>query len=378
MTRRIFTGAAIVTEAGSREGHALVVEAGHVASVVPDIDVDGNGEVVSLGGGTIVPGFIDLQVNGGGGVLFNDEPTVEGIAQIAAAHRRFGTTGFLPTLISDDRGKIAKAIDAVERAIAMRIPGVLGIHIEGPFLNPAKRGIHDADKFDVIDAEALALLTGLKSGKTLVTLAPELAAPGVIRELSKHDIIVAAGHSMASYDDMQRARSEGMKAVTHLFNAMTQMESRAPGVVGAGLEGALTCGIIVDGHHVHPAVLRIALSAVGAEKLMLVTDAMPTVGSASKTFSLAGQTITAIDGACRAADGTLAGSDLDMATAFRNAISMMSASIVQASKMASTTPAALIGHGKIRGRLGPGMRADFVHLDDAMQVRGTWIAGASA
>jgi N-acetylglucosamine-6-phosphate deacetylase len=378
MTLTALTGARILATDGWRDSHALLIDAGRIVAIVAVADVPQGIKQHQLDGDMLLPGFIDTQVNGGGGVLLNDDPTVDGIATIASAHRRFGTTGFLPTLISDDLSVVATAIAAVDAAITQGVPGVLGIHIEGPFLNERKRGIHDAGKFRTLDAAAIDLLSSLKHGKTLVTLAPELAAPGVVAELVKRGVIVAAGHTLATYEQMEVAIDEGLSGVTHLFNVMSQMESRAPGVVGAAMLGGLTCGMIVDGHHVHPASLRAAFRAVGPERLMLVTDAMPTVGASLKSFILNGQMIVARDGACYAPDGTLAGSDLDMAQALRNAATMMGADVQTASQMASATPAAFLGLSRECGALAPGLRADIVHLSDDLMPLGTWIAGVAA
>ncbi len=378
MTMTALTGARILAADGWRDGHALLIEAGQVAGIAAEADVPVNALQQTLSGGMLVPGFIDTQVNGGGGVLLNDSPTVDAITTIAAAHRRYGTTGFLPTLISDELSVVRAAIAAVDAAILQGVPGVLGIHIEGPFLNEGKRGIHDAGKFRTIDAVAIDLLSSLKNGKTLVTLAPELAAPGAIAALVKRGVIVVAGHTLATYEQMATAIDEGLLGVTHLFNAMSQMESRAPGVVGAAMQGELFCGVIVDGHHVHPASLRAAFRAVGSGRLMLVTDGMPTVGAATKSFSLNGQNIVAHNGACYATDGTLAGSDLDMAQALRNAVTTMGVDVATASQMASTTPAAFLSISDDRGTLAPGLRADFVHLGDDMMPLRTWIAGVAA
>jgi N-acetylglucosamine-6-phosphate deacetylase len=376
MTTKALIGARILAQGVWFDDHAVVISDGQIANVLPLADIESGLERVTLKGGILLPGFIDTQVNGGGGVLLNDVPTVAGIRAIAAAHRTFGTTGLLPTLISDDLDVVAAAIAAVDDAIVAGVPGVLGIHIEGPFLNPGKRGIHDATKFRTLDHEAVALLSSLKQGKTLVTLAPESLAAGMIKTLVESGVIIAAGHTLATYDQMQRAFDQGVTGVTHLFNAMTQLDSRAPGVVGAALsDPRCLSGLIVDGHHVHPAALRLALKARGPEGLMLVTDAMPSVGSGQKHFLLAGQTISAENGVCRAADGTLAGSDLDMATAFRNAITMMNVDIATASRMASGTPATFLGLSHRRGDIAPGFSADLVHLDGDLRVTATWIDG---
>jgi N-acetylglucosamine-6-phosphate deacetylase len=375
MTAQAISGARILANGQWLDHHAVLIERGRITSIVPADSVDATTPVEPLDGGMLLPGFIDTQVNGGGGVLFNDHPTIEGIASIAAAHRRFGTTALLPTLISDDLDVIARAIAAVDEAIASEVPGVIGIHIEGPFLNPAKHGIHNADKFRTLDDDAIELLCSLQHGKTLVTLAPECAAPGVITALAKRGVIVAAGHSLASYTDMERAVAEGLSGVTHLYNAMTQLGSREPGLVGAAIDLGLTSGLIVDGHHVHPAALRAVFRAMGAGELMLVTDAMPNLGLSVDGFALGDIWIRVEDGALRGPDGTLAGSALDMAQAVRNAVNMMHIEIATASQMASDTPAAFLGLTSDYGALEPGKRADFVHLDDAMMPQGTWIAG---
>lgn len=375
MTGKALTGARIFAHGCWHNEHALLINGSVIEALVPVNDVPTDRQLHRLDGGVLLPGFIDVQVNGGGGVLFNDQPSVDGIAAIMAAHRKFGTTAMLPTLISDDLDVIAAAIAAVDDAILAGIPGILGIHIEGPFLNAGKHGIHDAGKFRTLDAEAICLLSSLKHGATLVTLAPERAPASAIRALVEQGVIVAAGHTLASYEDMQAAVKEGLSGVTHLFNAMTQLESRAPGVVGASFDSDLFCGIIADGHHVHPATLRAAYRAKGCKSLMLVTDAMPTVGSAMTEFDVGGTHVTAKDGMLRSADGTLAGSNLDMACAVRNCVEWMHIDLESASCMASTTPAEFIGIGKTHGQIAAGLKADLVHLGDDLHVQNVWIAG---
>jgi N-acetylglucosamine-6-phosphate deacetylase len=365
----------VLTPDGFQPEWCVVVDRGVIANVMPSAECPADLQQRHLDG-DLLPGFIDLQVNGGDGVLFNDHPTVDGIVAIGEAHRRFGTTGFLPTLISDDLGTVERAIRAVDAAIERGIPGVLGIHIEGPFLNPARKGIHDAAKFRTLDEQALLLLASLRHGRTLVTLAPELAPPGAIRALVDRGVVVAAGHTAATYDDVQAAFDEGLRGFTHLFNAMTQLGSREPGVVGAALEHrAGWCGLIVDGHHVHPATLRVALAAKGAERLALVTDAMPTVGSDQSEFWLAGQRIACDGDRCTASDGTLAGSNLNMAAAVRNAVRLMHVDVETAVRMASEVPASVMGLAAGRGAIRAGMRADLVLVDGGNNVVETWIAG---
>ncbi|MDE2182926.1 MAG: N-acetylglucosamine-6-phosphate deacetylase [Alphaproteobacteria bacterium] len=367
---RILVGGTIAT------GMAVVARAGRIESILPRTDVPTNARAVDLEGGTLVPGFIDIQVNGGGGVLFNDRPTLEGLQSIARAHALSGTTGFLPTTVSADLDTIAQAIAAVDQAIAGGIPGILGIHIEGPFLSPSRSGIHDPANFREIDERAIALLSSLKRGKTLVTLAPEIVKPGVIEALSKAGVAVCAGHTDATFEETQAALAAGLRGFTHVFNAMTPLKNREPGVVGAALDDRDSwCGIIMDGFHVHPAVLRMAYRAKGPDKLMLVTDAMPPVGSAAKTFRLQGRIITAKDGVCVAPDGTLAGTDIGMATAVRNAMTFLNIGLAGASRMASANPAAFLGLRRETGEIARGARADFVLLGDALEVRQTWVGG---
>ena len=368
----------VLTPEGFQPQSCALVREGRIGAVMPSTDCPAGLDAHELDG-DLLPGFIDLQVNGGGGVLFNNDPTVDGIAVIGTAHRRFGTTGFLPTLISDDLDVVARAIGAVDAAIEQGVPGLLGIHIEGPFLDASRKGIHDASKFRTLDAEAIGLLASLRRGRTLVTLAPECAPEGSIESLVDRGVIVAAGHTEATYADMQAAFDEGLSGVTHLFNAMSQLGSREPGAVGAALDAREAwCGIIVDGFHIHPASLRIALTAKGAGRLALVTDAMPPVGSDQTEFVLAGQTIRCEGGRCTSADGTLAGSSLTMADAVRNAQYLMGVDLAAAALMASAVPASILGMAGETGAIASGMRADLVLLDGDGNVVETWIGGVAS
>lgn len=342
--------------------------------------VDDAGEpadMIDLEGGYLLPGFIDTQVNGGGGVLFNDAPAVETIAAIGAAHRPYGTTAFLPTLISDDLDKVDTAMRAVEQAIAEGVPGVVGIHIEGPFIAPARKGTHDETKFRRLDTGSIALLKSLRAGHTLVTLAPELCDLADIAELARAGVRVSAGHTDADYGTMRAAFDAGVTGVTHLFNAMSPFTHRAPGAAGAALDDqSVYCGLIADGRHVAWPALRIAVRARPRDRFLLVTDAMPTVGSADKSFVLQGKHIDVRDGVCVGPDGTLAGSHLDMISAVRNAVAELGLDLADAVAMAAMAPAAFLGDDD-RGLLAPGRRADLVWVDRDLAVRGTWINGVA-
>jgi N-acetylglucosamine-6-phosphate deacetylase len=368
------TNGRVLTERGVVERQTVLIESGRIRAIGGDVPADA--QTHDVGGALLLPGFIDTQVNGGGGVLFGDAPTVETLRRIGAAHARFGTTGFLPTLISGDFNLIRAAIAAVEAAMETGVPGVLGIHIEGPFLNPARKGIHDSSKFRALDDEAFALLTSARRGKTMVTLAPEQTTPETIARLAKAGVIVSAGHTDATYAQIHAALAHGLTGFTHLFNAMSPLRAREPGTVGAALDDAESyCGIIVDGKHVDPATLRIALHCKRADRLMLVTDAMPSVGAENKRFALQGRMIAVKGGVCVAPDGTLAGSDLDMASAVRNAMAMLGLDLAAAVDMATRTPAAFLGLSQETGMLRQGLRASLVCVDDAIHVRETWIDG---
>ncbi|RZA09491.1 MAG: N-acetylglucosamine-6-phosphate deacetylase, partial [Moraxellaceae bacterium] len=230
--------------------HAVIIDGEKIIAICEANNLPNTvNEKIDLQGHRLIPGLIDTQVNGGGGALFNDAPTLETLRIMGKAHRQFGTTGFYPTLISDDLSVVEKAIAAVKHAIEEQVPGVLGIHLEGPFLNPERKGVHDASKFKIIDEAAFELLTSLNLGKTLITIAPELTTPEMIKRLVDAGVVVAAGHSAADYEQTKTALAAGVSSFTHLFNAMTPLTSREPGMVGAILEDKKSwCGIIVDGH----------------------------------------------------------------------------------------------------------------------------------
>jgi N-acetylglucosamine-6-phosphate deacetylase len=364
----------VVLPDGVRDDLCIVIEGEHIAAVC-EVPPE-HAEPIDLSGQLLLPGFIDVQVNGGGGRLFNDDPTVETIAVMAAAHRRFGTTGLLPTLISDDFSVITHAIAAVDAAIETGVPGVLGIHIEGPFLSRARRGIHLASMLQPFNDRFLEVLCSARHGRTLVTVAPECIAPEQIAKLVEAGVIVSAGHSDADYDTVRAAIGAGMIGFTHLFNAMSQLTNRAPGMVGAALEDRSTyAGIIVDGHHIHPASFRVAINAKGVDRLMLVTDAMPTVGGEDRDFILQGRAIRREGDRLVSQDGVLAGSTLTMAAAVANAVDQGRLDLPSAVRMASSTPAHFLGLADKTGAIAPGLRADLVVIRNDFSVVRSWIAG---
>jgi N-acetylglucosamine-6-phosphate deacetylase len=367
----------VLLDGGFVEGWAVLVDGSRIAAVTMTDDPRcARVQRRDLRGAMLLPGFVDCQVNGGGGVLFNDDPSVESIAAIGRAHRRFGTAAFLPTLISDDLSVIAQAIAAVREAIAAGVPGVIGVHIEGPFLSVARKGTHDPAKFRDLDAQGVALLSSLGVGRTLVTLAPEMATAETIRALANAGVVISAGHTDATFEETRLALKSGVTGVTHLFNAMSPLANREPGTVGAALDDPdCWCGLIVDGRHVHPAVLRVALRAKRPDRFMLVTDAMPGVGSDRDDFMLQGKRIEVRGGVCVDENGTLSGSAIDMASAVRNTVELLGLPLEQAARMASTYPAEFLGLGDELGRIAPGYRASLVAMDDTFRVLETWIDG---
>ena len=354
---------------------AVVIEGATIVAVVPRSQLPAGMVVRDLPDGIwIAPGFIDLQVNGGADVLFNDQPTPDGIAAIAAAHRRFGTTALLPTLISDAPPKTKAALEAVEASLESE-PGVLGIHLEGPFLSPAKAGIHDPRAIREPTPEDERTLCRPRKGKTLLTLAPEQVPPGFIRRLAQAGIRLSLGHSMATYAQTRAAMREGVTGFTHLFNAMRPLGSREGGPIAAALESTdAWYGLIADGIHVEPAVLRLALR--GAGHPMLVTDAMPPVGGRQSSFMLQGRQIRVERGRATSQEGTLGGAILDMASAVRNCVELLGVPLTLALTFASLNPAKFIGLGDSLGRLAPGYRADIVAFEPGkLNVLETWVAG---
>ncbi|MEY9459647.1 N-acetylglucosamine-6-phosphate deacetylase [Bradyrhizobium ottawaense] len=325
------------------------------------------------GDAILAPGFIDIQVNGGGGVLLNDEPTEAGVRRIAEAHRRAGTTGCLPTLITDRREVIERL--AIAAQACQDIPSVLGFHLEGPALNRSRKGIHPEAEIRVPDRRDLAAIKSFGDrGRSIVTLAPECVPGSMIDELIGAGLRIAAGHSDASAEQIGQAVGRGVSGVTHLFNAMSQLSAREPGLVGAALEdGRLFAGIICDGIHVDPTGLRVAFRCKGRDRLMLVSDAMPLAGTNDRQFMLQGREITLHDGRLTGPDGTLAGAHLTMIEAVRNAVALIGIPLVDALIMASRTPASFLGLGSVLGRIAPGYRADLVAFDPNFEVVGTWI-----
>lgn len=370
----VLSGARIFDGEHFLDDHAVVVEGARVAAIVPHSDRP-DGAVRDLGGGLLAPGYIDVQVNGGGGVLFNEDPTPEGIARIAAAHRNHGTIGLLPTLVTDAPQVTAAAIAATREARRLT-PAALGIHLEGPFLDPQRKGAHELSYIRDLERDDIATIAKANCGTVMLTLAPNRVGTESIAKLAQHGVLVSLGHSGASYEEARRAVEAGARAFTHLFNAMSAPTGREPGMVGAALDlDEAFVGLIADGHHVHEANLRIALAAKRHDRFMLITDAMPPAAGGPDHFDLQGRRVTSADGCLRLDDGTLAGSVLTMDEAVRYAVNVVRLPLADALAMASRVPATFLRRDAELGRIAPGYLASLVHLDDELRVLETWIEG---
>lgn len=374
MIATAYIGTAVHDGAGLQRGVALVVEAGRVVALASPGELPEGCEVVQTGAAMLAPGYVDLQVNGGGGVMLNDGPSVERLEVIARAHAACGTTSILPTLITAAPDAVTEAISAVAEPVS----GVIGLHLEGPHLDVRRAGAHAPGlirTMEEADLEELVAAAGALDALK-VTLAPASVSLGHVEKLAAAGVVVSLGHSECSFDEARACAGAGARCVTHLFNAMSQLGSREPGLVGAALaDGRLSAGLICDGVHVHPEVMRMALHAKeGPGRLFLVSDAMAVAGGDRDAFTLDGREILRRNGRLTLADGTLAGADLVMAEAVRNAVALMGLSAEEAIAMATGVPAALVGAEA--GRLVPGAPADFIALDGALEVRGVWQGGA--
>ncbi|HTF77229.1 MAG TPA: N-acetylglucosamine-6-phosphate deacetylase [Bradyrhizobium sp.] len=370
----VLSGARIFDGENFLLDHAVVVEGERIAAIVPYAERP-QGAARDLAGGLLAPGYIDVQVNGGGGVLFNEDPTPEAIARIAAAHRKHGTVGLLPTLVTDAPQVMTAAIAATREA-RRRTPATLGLHLEGPFLDPRRRGAHELKYIRDLAPGDVETIVDADCGAVMVTLAPNRVGAASIAELARRGVLVSLGHSEASYEQARAAIQAGARAFTHLFNAMSASVGREPGMVGAALDLAdAFVGIIADGHHVHEANLRIALAAKRHDRFMLISDAMPPTVGGPDHFDLQGRRVTRVNGCLRLDDGTLAGSVLTMDEAVRYVVNVVGVDLGDALAMASRVPATFLRRDNELGRIAPGHLASLVHLDDELRVLETWIEG---
>jgi N-acetylglucosamine-6-phosphate deacetylase len=352
-----------------RHPASLLIADGVVVDVAPAGEAPPGWTVVEPPPGTVMaPGFVDLQVNGGGDRLFNDAPTADTLAVMAGAHRRAGTAAIFATLITDRPERRQAALDLFRDGPP---PGVAGLHLEGPFINPRRAGIHPRAFASSPTADDVAAITAVAAHvPVMVTLAPEIVSPAAIATLVAAGVTVALGHSDADAATVLRAVDAGARVVTHLYNAMSQLQARAPGLVGATLaDPRLAAGLILDGMHVNPISARAALAVLGPDRLFLVSDAMPTVGGDARRFDLLGTPVTLADGRLTGPDGTLAGAHLALGDALVNAMAMLELPLVTALRLVTATPARVVGIHPRRGAIAVGAIADFVALEPDGRVR---------
>jgi N-acetylglucosamine-6-phosphate deacetylase len=368
-------GAQVFDGENFQDDMAVVVEGRRISQFIPERDLSAGVERQKLAGGLLVPGFIDVQVNGGGGALLNNSPSVDVVKTIADSHCRFGTVGLLPTVITDAPEVTNAAIAAVRGARAQGVANVIGIHVEGPFLDPARKGAHDPHYIRDLSDGDIKLLANANCGAVMLTVAPNKVSPETICKLVAAGIRVSLGHAEANYTDVRAALDAGASSFTHLFNAMSQVTGREPGMVGTALaDDKSFIGIIADGLHVHDTSLKLALKAATFDRFMLVTDAMPPAAGGPDQFELQGRSVQRVNGRLQLEDGTLAGSNLTMDEAVRYCVNHLDLPLASALQMASRNPARFLGRDDL-GRVAPGALASLVHLDDKLNVTQTWVEG---
>jgi N-acetylglucosamine-6-phosphate deacetylase len=373
--KQVFFGAHIFNGFDFIDDHAVITDGAIIIDVVPFKERPHGFIQHDLGGGILSPGFIDAQINGGGGVLLNDTPSVKGISAILEAHRTFGTTHALPTLITDSKDVLLDTLAAGKAAKGL-VPGYLGLHIEGPFIDPIRAGAHPREHIRAITEADVDLLEQGRSGVMMITLAPNKVSSDLIRRFNKSGIIVSLGHTDTTDQEAFSAIDAGATAVTHLYNAMSPLNHRAPGLVGAALaDRRIIASLIADGHHVNPTAIRVALAAKGPSGIALVSDAMPPAACGPNRFELNGRIATRNGTQLTLPNGTLAGSAITMLEAVRYLVLGLNIELKQALQMATSTPAKMLRIDNKYGKLAPGASASAVHLTDDLRVKGVWIDG---
>jgi N-acetylglucosamine-6-phosphate deacetylase len=373
--KKVFWGARLFDGERMIDDHALIVEDGIISAIAPAANRPAGSENHQLDGGVLAPGLIDWQVNGGGGIMFNGTPTAAGVRAIVEAHRKDGTTSLLPTVVTSAPETLTAALAAAGEAHRI-VPGSLGIHVEGPFIDVRRKGAHPPLFIRTMTREDADLLIAAKTGVMVVTVAPASVSNALIARLTEAGIIVSIGHAEATAEEAQAAFEAGARAVTHLYNAMSQLAHRQPGLVGAALaDPRIFCGFIADGHHVHEAAGRTAFNAKGTDRLTLISDAMSAAAGGPAVFYLDGRRVTRVGTKLTLDDGTLAGAAITLMDSVRYAVRTLGISLADALKMATLTPARLLRVDDRIGRLRPGCEADLVHLADDLSVRGTWLKG---
>ena len=357
------------------DNRALLIDGENIIDVINEHDIPNNFEIQKLNGGILSPGFIDLQVNGGGGKLFNNSPDKESLNAIIEAHQHFGTTSIMPTVISDSLNVLKRCATTISEEIENN-KSLLGVHIEGPFFNVKYRGVHQKQYINTINSDYLNLFESLQDFPVMLTLAPECISTKQLKHLKSLGFKILAGHTDASYDQLEEAIKYGLDGFTHLFNAMGQISAREPGVVGSALTfDNATASIIVDLHHVHPSLIQMAYKQKPQGKLFFVSDSMATIHHGEPSFELYDEVVSESNGRIINSEGKLAGSSITQIDAIKNAYQSCNIPLNEALAMASRYPAEYLGVANYLGSLKSGYRADLTHFDLDFQVQNVWIAG---
>ena len=373
--KRALLGSQIFCGERFYDHHALLIDGNSIIEIVDENNIPKAFNKIELNQGILAPGFIDLQVNGGGGILFNNRPTKESLNTIINAHQFFGTTSIMPTVISDSIKVLTKCTRAVAQEIKKN-SGLLGIHIEGPFFSLKYRGVHQKKYISKLSSEYLELFSNLKEFPVILTLAPECISIKDLNHLASLGLKIMAGHTDASYDELEQAAKNNLNGFTHLFNAMSQMSARKPGAVGAALDfDNLYASIIVDLHHVHHSLIKLAYQKKPIGKLFFISDSMATINHGEPTFELYDEVVSEQNGRITNAEGKLAGSSITQIDAVKNAYQKCNIPLDHALAMASRYPAKFIGVDQYLGSLKPNYRADLVHFDSNFKVNNVWTSG---
>jgi N-acetylglucosamine-6-phosphate deacetylase len=373
--KKALTEAKLFTGENFLENKALLIEDKYIAGIVDKANIPKNFEIQKLNGGILSPGFIDLQVNGGGGKLFNNSPDKESLNTIIEAHQYFGSTSIMPTVISDSLNILQKCTETISNEINNN-HSLLGVHIEGPFFNAKYRGVHQKKYINTINASYLSLFEKLDEFPVMITLAPECISIKQLKYLKSLGFKILAGHTDASYDQLEEAIKYGLDGFTHLFNAMGQISAREPSVVGSAFDfDETSASIIVDLHHVHPSLINLSFKQKPKGKLFFVSDSMATINHAEPSFELYDELVSESNGRIINSEGKLAGSSITQIDAIKNAYQKCNIPLESAIAMATLYPAKYLGVSHYIGQLKKGHRADLAHFDSSFKVRNVWLSG---
>ena len=373
--KHAITGAKIFSDHKLLDNKALLIDGENIIGIVAKNDIPDNIKIQQLNGGILSPGFIDLQVNGGGGKLFNNSPEKESLDEIIKAHQHFGTTSIMPTVISDSLNVLQRCTSTIANEINNN-KSLLGVHIEGPFFNVKYRGVHQKQYINTINNDYLNLFEGLQGFPVMLTLAPECISIKQLKHLKSLGFKILAGHTDASYDQLEEAIKYGLDGFTHLFNAMGQISAREPGVVGSALNFNNTAAsIIVDLHHVHPSLIEMSYKQKPKGKLFFVSDSMATINHGEPSFELYDEVVSESNGRLINSEGKLAGSSITQIDAIKNAYTSCNITLSDAIAMATSYPAEYLGVDDYLGSLKANYRADLAHFDIDFNVKNVWVAG---